>query len=160
MAKAKAETKTQAQIVEVPQGVDVSQEQYVKMLVGLRDLNHELWGYKFGRIQKREKMNEETEEERKAVRDQSKTIKESIPQWIQDSDIEAFKKANKELDDLKEEKAKAQKPYKDKFLKPLRRGIKHMENVVIPDALAELGKPVQPRFKLSQWVEDQLEEQD
>lgn len=140
--------------VEVPEEVSAELE----MLQGFRDLVAERYGYDLGLRLKRQDMNEETEKERKVVQEKRKHIKESIPQWIKDANIDAFTTENDKLDKLKKALRKKQKPFREK-MKPLRKARKYIDNVAVPDALKELGTPIQPRFSLSEWVEKGLAQQ-
>lgn len=138
--------------VQVP--VEVSDE--LVLLQGFRDLVGERYGYFLGRKVKAKKMNDDTAEERKAVSLISKTIADSIPQWIADANTEEYNAQKKALKDAIAQRKEAQAPYREE-IKPLADAVKYMDSTAIPDALKELGCPVQPRFSLSDYIKEAIE---
>ena len=139
--------------VQLPEEV----EQELTMLRGFRDLVGERWGYFLGRKLTQQEMNEKTKTERKAVNEARKAITgENLDNIIINSDIEGFKKAVKNIKDKREVVSKKAKPFREKIT-PLRKAQSYLDSVAIPDALKELGKPVQPRFTLAKWITDALE---
>lgn len=138
--------------VEVPEEV----QQELTMLRGFRDLVGERWGYFLGRQLTQADMNEKTKAERKAVNEIRKNITgENLEKLITDSDIETYQNHLKELKNAREVVAKKSKPFRAK-ISPLRKAQKYLDMVAIPDALKELGSPVQPRFSLSKWITDAM----
>jgi len=140
--------KTEQVVVEV--------EQELVLLRGFRDLVAERFGYFMGRRLTQQEMNEKTEEERKAVREVRKSI--NIEEFIQNSDLEGYKGKLQELDAARNVVKEKSKPFREK-ISPLGKAIRFLDNVAIPDALKELGTPVQPRFSISDYIEKQLAQQ-
>ena len=140
--------KTEQVVVEV--------EQELVLLRGFRDLVAERFGYFMGRRLTQQEMNEKTEEERKAVREVRKSI--NIEEFIQNSDLEGYKSKLQELDAARKVVSEKAKPFREK-ISPLTKAVRFLDNVAIPDALKELGCPVQPRFSISDYIEKQLAQQ-
>ena len=130
-------------------------DQELTLLRGFRDLVGERWGYFLGRRLSQEEMSEKTEAERKAVAEVRKTIKDNIPTYIKNSDIKTYTELQAKLKNAAEELGKVTKPFREK-ISPLAKAQKYLDNVAIPDALKELGTPIQPRFSLSKWLNEAL----
>lgn len=130
-------------------------EQELTLLRGFRDLVGERWGYWLGRRVTQQEMNEKTKDERAKVREIRKEINEHIEEYITNSDIETYKAKVSELAEAKKVVAKVSKPFREK-ISPLVKAVRYLDNVAIPDALKELGTPVQPRFSLSKWINDAI----
>jgi len=136
-------------------------EEEMTMLRGFRDLVAERTGYFFGAKMLNKTMNEKTEVERTAVRETSKQIREAISTLIETpskenaSTVLTAQKANK---DAKEVNSKVRKPHMKK-INPLRKAVRYMDTVAIPDGLKELGVKTTElaRFSLSKWVAQALE---
>lgn len=142
-----------AKTVQVPKEV----EQELTMLRGFRDLVGERWSYFLGRKLTQQDMNEKTKTERKALTEARKAITgENLEVLITNGDIAGFKTALKNIKDKREIVSKKSKPFREK-MSPLRKAQTYLDSVAIPDALKELGTPVQPRFTLAKWVVDALE---
>ena len=138
--------------VEVPEEV----QQELTMLKGFRDLVGERWGYFVGRRVKQSEMNDATKTERQAVNTIRKNITgDNLQKIIADGDITTYQNHLKELKEAREVVTKKSKPFREK-ISPLRKAQKYLDMVAIPDALKELGTPVQPRFSLSKWVSDAM----
>lgn len=132
-------------------------EQELTMLRGFRDLVGERWSYFLGRKLTQQDMNEKTKTERKALTEARKAITgENLEVLITNGDIAGFKTALKNIKDKREIVSKKSKPFREK-MSPLRKAQTYLDSVAIPDALKELGTPVQPRFTLAKWVVDALE---
>ena len=127
-------------------------------LRGFRDLVGERMGYWLGRRMKQAEMNDATKEERKAVREIRKEIRDNLEDYITTSNIEEYHKQTKSLTVATAKVTKKAKPFREK-ISPLTRAVKFLDTVAIPDALKELGTPVQPRFSLSDFVKAQLAQQ-
>lgn len=136
-----------AEAIELPQEV----EEELTNLRGFRDLVGERWGYWLGRRVKQGELSEATKEERKAVREIRKGITDNLEETIRNSDIEGYLKQVKALKEAREVVSKKSKPFREK-INPLSKAVRYMDNVAIPDALKELGTPIQPRFSLSDYV--------
>lgn len=139
-------------VAQLPQEVQTE----LKLLRGFRDLTAERMGYFMGRRLTQEELSKATKDERAVASKISTEIREKIPEWIENSDLDTFKAKTKALKDAREVVAKKAKPYRTKMA-PLTKAVKYIDNVAIPDALKELGKPVQPRFKLEKWVNEAME---
>jgi len=155
-----SETQTLVQVTkEVMATLPPEVQEEFRLLRGLADLSAERWGYYAGRRLKQAEMSKDSKVERDAVSEIRKEITgEALEKLIADSDIESYKGTLQRLKDAREVLSKKQKPFRTKFLNPLSRATKYMDNEVIPDALRELGRPIQPRFNLSKWVNNALKE--
>ena len=132
-------------------------QQEVKLLRGFRDLVGERMGYFLGRRMKQSEMNDATKTERKKVSEIRKEITgENLETLITNGDVVNYKKHLKSLKDAREVVSKKTKPFREK-INPLSKAQKYLDNVAIPDALKELGTPVQPRFSLSNWVKNAMQ---
>ena len=121
------------------------------MLTGFRDLVGERAGYDLGRRLTQADMSEKTKEERKTAREIRKEITDSLEEYIKNSDIDTYLSKRKDLKTAREVVSKKSKPFREK-ISPLTRALKYLDNTAIPDALKELGTPVQERFSLSDWI--------
>lgn len=144
--------KPQPQAVTVP--VEVEEE--LTNLRGFRDLVGERWGYWLGRKLTQHEMNEKTAEPRKKAREIRKGITDNLEKFITESDIDGYHEKMGELKEAKKVVKEAQEPFRKK-INPLGRAVRFLDTVAIPDALKELGTPVQPRFSLSDFVKQALE---
>ena len=132
-------------------------EEELKMLRGFRDLAGERWGYYLGRRLTQAELTEKTKKERKAVAKARKAVTgESLEEIITNGDIVAYKKGLKDIKEKREVFSKVAEPFREK-MKPLRKAQNYMDSIAIPDALKELGTPVQPRFTLADWIKKALE---
>ena len=150
-----AEQKT-AQVV-IPKAV----QKELSLLRGFRDLVGERWGYFVGRRMTQADMSDKTKAERKKVTEIRKGINDNFESFIEGETpakdfIASYIKAQKELKDAREVVSKKAKPFREK-IKPLRKAQAYLDVVAIPDALKELGTPVQPRFSLSKWVKNAMQ---
>jgi len=141
--------------VQVSEEVSEEVSNELVLLQGFRDLVGERFGYAVGRKIKIKKMNDETADVRKAVSDIRKNIRESIPEWIEKANVKEYKAQQKALEKANEKRAEAQAPYR-KEIKPLAKAVKYMDETAIPDALKELGHPIEPRFSLSDYVKEAI----
>jgi len=138
------------------QAVAIPVEEEVKLLRGFRDLVGERFGYFMGRRLTQQDMTEKTEAERKAVAEIRKDITgDNLKKIVADGDIKVYESKLSALKTARETLSKASKPFRDK-ISPLAKAQRYLDNVAIPDALKELGTPVQPRFALSKWIDSAL----
>lgn len=129
----------------------------VALLVGFRDMVGERMGYWFGARVKRGDMNEATKTLRKKANEISKKMRgEALEELITNSNIEGYRKLLKQLKEQREKVSTKAKPFREK-INPLNKAVKYLDNIAIPDALKELGTPVQPRFSLSDYVKKAME---
>ena len=135
--------------------VAVEVEEEMTNLRGFRDLVGERWGYWMGRKLTQHEMNEKSADERKKAREIRKAISNNLETYIKESDIEGYHAKMGELKEAKEVVKKAQAPFRKK-INPLSKAVRFLDTVAIPDALKELGTPVQPRFSLSEFVKQAL----
>ena len=134
-------------------------EQEVKLLRGFRDLIAERWGYFMGRRLTQEDMSDKTEAERKAVAEARKGITgDNLKTIITKADVKTYESTLAKIKVARETLNTAAKPFREK-INPLAKAQKYLDNVAIPDALKELGTPIQPRFSLSKWIGDALASQ-
>jgi len=142
------------QIVQIPEKV----QEELTNLRGFRDLLAEKTGYMLGRKVKQGEMNEETKTERKNASAISKTIRDSIPEWIKDANVTEYEAKKKAYADASEIVSKKSKPFRTQIA-PLTKAVKFMDNVAIPESLKLLGVTIQPTFSLSDFMQAELEKQ-
>lgn len=151
-----------AETVQLPPDV----QERLNLLEGFKDIVHERFGYLAGRKVKQTEMSDATKKESKAVNELSKTIRTKTAEFldtptteIKDTIVKAQRelgKAGKDISGARKVLRDVKSPFLEK-IKPLNKAIRYMDGVVIPDSLKELGKPLQPMFQLSKWVNDALE---
>jgi len=101
-------------------------------------------------------MTEKTEAERKAVAEIRKAITgDNLKTIISKADVKTYESKLSEMKSARETLSNASKPFREK-ISPLAKAQRYLDNVAIPDALKELGTPVQPRFSLSKWIGDAI----
>jgi regulator of sigma D len=153
MPKGKAESvQAEAQALVIPAEV----EQELTLLRGFRDLVAERTGYALGVSALNAEMKDATVEQRKASNEARKYLRQNLETFIQNGDFEGYKKALDEVHKTGEALKEARKPHVAK-ISPLRKGIKYIDNVAVPDSLKELGVTVQPAFSLSDWIKKAVE---
>jgi hypothetical protein len=145
--------KTKATQDTVPVEVDrqALQEAFVE-LVGER------YGYWVGRRLTQQEMATATKEQVKKVRELAKTVNTAIEAYIADASDDLRTQiinGRKTLADAKKTVKEARVPFMMKMT-PLAKAVRYCDNVAIPDSLKELGHPIQPRFSLSDWVQDAI----
>jgi len=149
MAKGKAVSET----LVIPEAV----QEELTLLRGFRDLVAERTAYMFGAKELNAEIKDKTAEQRKAFNEASKYLKEHLEEFVKNGDYEGFKQALQ----VKAEKSKvyreARKQAGQGKVNKLRKGIRYIDNVAIPDSLKELGVNVQPRFSLSDWIKKAVE---
>ena len=129
-------------------------EKEITLLRGFKDLVAERTGYMFGAKVLGKTMSEKTEAERKAVRTASKTLKDAVNQLIEEPtkpNSQEVQKSAKELEKARDKNKEARKPHMEK-ISPLRKAVRYIDTVAVPDSLKELGSPATPRFSLSDWA--------
>lgn len=124
-----------------------------ELLVGFRDLVAEGLGYHFGAKAVQSEGSEATKDQRATNNANRKNISSHLEEWIKDADIEAYQSAVEEYTTSRKALSEAMKPYNTRKA-PLARAWKYCVNVAFPDSLKEIGAPVQPRFKLSEWIKE------
>lgn len=140
----------QPQAVVIPAEV----EEELTLLRGFRDLVAERTGYFLGSRVLTKTMNEETAEERKAVREAGKALREAISTLIAEpnnGNAQTVKDLQGKVKEAKENAKKAREPHMKK-ISPLRKAVRYIDTVAVPDSLKELGKDVVPIFSLSDWI--------
>jgi hypothetical protein len=142
----------EAQALVIPAEV----EQELTLLRGFRDLIAERTGYALGVSALNAEMRDATVEQRKASNEARKYLRQNLETFIQNGDFEGYKKALDEVHKTGEALKEARKPHVAK-ISPLRKGIKYIDNVAVPDSLKELGVTVQPAFSLSDWIKKAVE---
>jgi len=141
------------------QTVAIPVEQELTLLRGFRDLVGERWGYFMGRRLTQQDMTTKTEAERKAVAEVRKAITgDNLKTIIAKADVKTYETTLAKIKEARETLGKVAKPFREK-ISPLAKAQKYIDNVAIPDALKELGTPVQPRFSLSKWLETAIASQ-
>lgn len=134
----------------------VENENELGMLRGFRDLVAERTGYMFGAKMLAKTMRDKTEAERTAVNNVSKVIRKDLKTWIAESNVEEYEKQQKLLTDAREANKTAREPHMKK-ISPLRKAVRYIDTVAVPDALKELGTPATARTTLSKVIETALE---
>lgn len=138
------------QQVQIPKRI----EKEITLLRGFKDLVAERTGYMFGAKANSEIMSKETKTFRQAVTEASKTLKDSIELLIEqptEKNSKDVKTATSEVTKAKKANKKAREPHMKK-ISPLRKAVRYIDTVAIPDSLKELGSPATPRFSLSDWA--------
>ncbi len=153
MPKKEAVASGQAEALVIPEHI----EKELTLLRGFVDLMAERTAYAMGVQALNEQMRDATEEQRKANLEAKKYLKENIETFVKNGDFEGYKKALEQIQKTSEALREARKPHLAKIT-PLRRGIKYIDNVAVPNSLKEFGKNVQPAFSLSEWIKKALEE--
>jgi hypothetical protein len=149
-----AQTTVQTEAVAIPV------EQELTLLRGFRDLVGQRWGIFVGRRLKQQDLSEKTETERKAVTEVRKDINKSLPTWVEKGDKASYDAKMAELKTASEAFSEAKKATGiPPVIKSLAQGQRYLDNEAIPNALSELGTPVQPAFSLAEWLKNRLEEQ-
>ena len=131
---------------------EISEE--MTLLRGFRDLLAERTGYMFGAKALSTTMSEKTEKERKVVRDKGKSLKEAFTTLIEQptkQHSDNYLTVQKEVDVARKANKEAREPHMAKIT-PLKRAVRYIDVVAVPDALKQLGSSIQPRFSLSDWV--------
>ena len=142
------------QTVQIP--AEVQEE--LTNLKGFRDLLAERTGYMLGRKAKQAEMNLATKKERKTATDIRKTIRESIPQWIADTNVTEYEKQTKALEDASEIVSKKSKPFRTE-ISPLTKAVKYIDTIAVPESLKLLGIKPKATFSLSDFMQAELEKQ-
>ena len=146
--------KTQAVEVALPESV----EEELTNLRGFRDLVNERFGYWLGARLTQQEGNQATEEKRKAVREAGKAIRNGVEEIIKTADVDKWHSLNTTLTEAKKGVKEAMKPFAEKMA-PLRKAVRYLDSVAIPDAMKELGTPIAPRFSLSEYIANALKAQ-
>ncbi|MBS7635760.1 hypothetical protein KEJ37_00200 [Candidatus Bathyarchaeota archaeon] len=152
MAKGKAGQVQAETALVVPKEV----EEELTLLRGFRDLVAERTGYALGVIALNAQMKEETADQRKASNEARKYLKQNIEVFVKNGDYEGYKQAVENVKKASEALKEARKPHMAKIT-PLRRAIKYIDNVAVPQSLEQLGVKVQPAFSLSDWIKKAVE---
>ena len=134
---------------------EVSVDQELALLRGFRDLVAEGLGYYLGAKAVQAEASEKTKEQRKKANSIRKEINSKLEEWIKNADIESYKAKTTEYAEARAKLREAMKPFNEKK-NPLNKAWRYCVNVAFPDALKELGAPVQPRFSLSEWIESAI----
>lgn len=149
-----------AQATVQTEAVEMPIEQELTLLRGFRDLAGQRMGIFVGRRLKQQELSEKTEAERKAVAEVRKEIKKNIPDWIAKGDKASYDAKMADLKTASEAHSEAKKATGiPPVIKQLAQGQRYLDNEAIPNALSELGTPVQPAFSLAEWLTNRLEEQ-
>ncbi|MEM0096166.1 MAG: hypothetical protein QW660_05975 [Candidatus Bathyarchaeia archaeon] len=154
MAKGKAGQVQAETALIVPKEV----EEELTLLRGFRDLVAERTGYALGVVALNAEMKEATADQRKASNEARKYLKQNIEVFVKNGDYEGYKQAVENVKKASEALKEARKPHMAKIT-PLRRAIKYIDNVAVPQSLEQLGVKVQPAFSLSDWIKKAVESQ-
>lgn len=133
-------------------------QEELENLRGFKTLVNERWGYVLGKKAKQAEMNDATKKERKVASEARSSLKEDLGRIIAEADVVGYNTALKTIEAANKVVAKASAPFREK-MKPLGKATKYLDTVAIPDALAQIGAPIQPRFSLSDWVQKAIEEE-
>jgi hypothetical protein len=158
----KGQTPT-AETVEVPESL----REEVTLLRGLAILNAENTAYYMGAKSLTSDMSDKSKEERKSLTEANKNVRKNLATWVKEGNVTAFDDGNKAITDARKALNDKTKPTRDKIA-PLRRGMKYIQIVAIPDSIKELhdvtSDPkvkeklvVAPAFQLSSWVATAIE---
>lgn len=143
----------QAEALVIPEAV----QEELTLLRGFRDLVAERVAYMLGAKALNAEINEKTAEQRKAFNEASKHLRDNIETFIKNGDYEGYQKALE--DKVAKSKILRQAKKENGFEKVtmLRKGIRYIDNVAVPDSLKELGVQIQPAFSLSEWIKKAVE---
>jgi len=140
--------------IQIPE--EISQE--LTLLRGFKELMAERTGYYFGAKALGKTMSDETADERKAVTTASKSVRQAITTLIE----QPTKKNSQDvvisqatLKVAQEKNMTARKPHMEK-ISPLRKIVRYIDVVAVPDSLKELGYNIKPIFSLSDWAKKAL----
>lgn len=133
------------------------EEKDTKLLMGFRDLIAERTGYAFGVRVLSEELREATKDQRKAVNEARKSLKQNLENYIKNADIEGYKSA---LALIKDRSAELKKVSEDSVSKinRLRKAIRFIDNVMTPAFLNQMGVTVLPLREPKSWVEEKIQE--
>jgi len=126
------------------------------------DVVVERYSYYFGKRKIQSELFRATRDERNKVRDIGKTINALINEMIYDGkdNRKTIKELNKQLFDAKKVLREKSRPFYEK-MRPLTKAISLMDREIIPQKIQEVtGKPLQPRFTLSDWIKKKLAEKE
>jgi molecular chaperone DnaK (HSP70) len=146
--------------MEAQETVQVPQEDRLALLETFAELISERWGYFTARRLTQKDANEKTKVERKTSTEAAKAVTESIEALIKspnDANSKNVTSCRDVLKDARKVVANAKKPFNEK-IKPLASIVKYCDSVAIPDSLKELGHPIVPQFKLSDWATKAVEQ--
>jgi len=125
---------------------------------GFCDIVAEKQAYVLGRAGITKKMNDASVKERKTASNFRKTIRDSIPKWIKESNTEEYETQVQAAKDASKIVSDMNKPFRTQIT-PLTRAIKFIDNIGVPELLTELGYNVVPAITLSDLITRKLEEQ-
>ena len=125
---------------------------------GFCDIIAEKHAYVLGRAGLVKQMNDASVKERKTASNIRKTIRDSIPTWIKESNTEEYEKQVQASKDASKIVSEMNKPFRTQIT-PLTRAIKFIDNIGVPALLTELGYNVLPAITLSDLITQKLEEQ-
>jgi len=129
-------------------------EKEVTLLRGFRDLMAERVGYALGARALGQTMSKETVDQRDVVTKTSKSLKKALKQLIATptkENSETVQTIQNDLTEAREANSEARKPHMEKIT-PLKKAVRYIDVVAVPDSLKELGATVTPRFSLSEWA--------
>ena len=151
----------QAQEPAVVPAAELQGAQRTAMLEGFADLIAEQFGYKLAKKEVQSDVNAKTASDRKKFTEFGKTISEKVEELIETPTPEvaqAIKVTRKERAHIATLLKKAREPFQAK-VKPINSAIKYIEKVSVPDALHYLGKTVVPLFKVSEEIQNGIEQE-
>jgi len=148
------------------QAIPTSQQEEIVLLRGFAQLLAERTAYMFGVKALTTKMEGQSEKERKTLTAATKTVTDNLTQWIKEANITEYETALQTVKDARKALADKQKPIRDKIT-PLRKGMKYIDVVAVPDSIKELANVVSdpevkkrlvvaPAFKLSEWCSNAI----
>jgi len=154
MLRRKTIMPSKQQTTQVVEELEVVQQE-LALLKGFRDLVSEGIGYYFGSKAVSSEAGDDVEviAKRKEVTTLRKEISNSIPTWIQSADVKTYEAKIAEHTEARKGLSAVMKPFTERK-KPLDKAWRYCIGVAFPDALKELGAPVNPRFKLSDWIKE------
>ena len=129
-------------------------EKEVTLLRGFRDLVGKRTGYMFGAKVLGKTMSEDTAEVRQASTQAGKAVRKAVKKLIKTPTKENSQKvtdAQETLTEAQEKNKTARKPHMKKIA-PLRKIVRYIDTVAVPDSLKELGRTVTPLESLSEWA--------
>jgi len=128
-----------------------------KNVANLINVVAERYGYYFATRKIQSELFRETKEERKKVQNLRKTIQNLVNEMVYDGKDhrKTIKELQKQLFEAKKQLKSKSAPFYEKK-RPLIKAISLLDKEIIPQKLQEVGKKIEPRYTLSDWIKKEL----
>jgi hypothetical protein len=134
----------------------LSADEELTLLRGFKDLVAERTAYFFGAKELRSQMSDQSATERKAVTEANKSLRTNLKQYIKDGNLNAYESAVAEVERVRKILNTKTETMRGKIA-PLNKAVRYIDVTAVPDSLKELGSPIAPSFKLSEWCQKAVE---